>query len=64
MEKKECMECLTDLVDVGTKHLFLDRPFFLKGIVLEITDQYLKLKLSDGYKIIPLEDIIEIRRLK
>lgn len=64
MERQECLEFLNEYVDVGTPHMFLDRPFFIKGIVLEITEQYLKLKMSDGYKMLPLENIIEIRRLK
>ena len=62
MNRNDCEEFLNETVTVAVPHIILDRPFFITGLLKEVTDRYLKLKISDGYKHIQIDEIIEIRR--
>jgi len=62
MNRNDCEEFLNEFVTVAVPHIILDRPFFITGILKEVTDRYLKLKIKDGYKQIFIDDILEIRR--
>lgn len=62
MNRDDCREFLNETVTIAVPHIILDRPFFITGLLKEVTDRYLKLKISDGYKHILIDEIIEIRR--
>lgn len=63
----ECSEFLNKHIGVGIPDFKGNGVFFYYGTLLEVTDQYVKLKMDVGYKQINLDEIIEIknaRRLK
>ena len=62
MNRNDCEEFLNETVTVAIPHIILDRPFFVTGLVKEVTDGYIKLQVKDGYKHIQIDEIIEIRR--
>lgn len=60
--KNECLEFLNEFVSVGIPHATEPRNFFYSGVLLEVTDYYIKLKTRNGYKEIPYNELKEIRR--
>ena len=55
-------EFLNKKVDVGIPHLYKEgKLFFLTGFVFDVKDGALFLKIKDGFRKIPFDDIIEIR---
>ena len=64
MNDEECKEFLLKTVAIGVPHKTETRPFFHYGKLLEVTQQYAKVRTANGYKIVPLEDIVEIYELK
>ena len=61
-DRNDCLEFLHKLIDVGVPNFQNhDHLFFYTGIETEVTEDEIKLKLSDGLKIIPIEKIVEIR---
>ena len=62
IEKNELIEFLNCLVDIGIQHYnCLDRPFYHTGYLREANDNFIKLKMETGYRMIPLDEILEIR---
>jgi len=61
IESKECNEFLDQRVGIGVTNFENGGIFYYYGILLEVTDQYVKIKMDIGYKQINLEDIIEIK---
>ena len=65
MDRKDFEVFLYQTCDIGVPHLVMPgRLFFLKGIVIEVDDEFLRLKLENGFKLIRLSEIREIRRLQ
>lgn len=65
LSKDICLTFLLKAVDVAVPNFIdTDRLFFHRGILTEVTDDDITLKFSDGFKIIPIEKIIEIRLTK
>ena len=65
MLRKDILPFNGEYIDVGTPHYGIDnRLFFQKGILEEILDDCIKLKFKNGIKIIPFNQILEIRRLR
>jgi len=64
MNRNEIEEFLNEYVTIAIPHLVLDRPFFHTGILTEVGDYYVTIKIKDGYKQICINDITEIRRLQ
>lgn len=62
--KKECLIFLHKYVSVGVPSFNLGRPFYLSGEVIEVTEDYLTVKMPNGYKQIYFEDLVEIRVAK
>ena len=53
---------LNKAVDVGIPHIFEQgKLFFIKGIVIDVRDDFLVLKITDGIRKIPFADVIEIK---
>jgi hypothetical protein len=49
------------LVNVGIPNFVRkDRLFFITGVVLSVDEKYITLKIKDGLRKIPFQDIIEI----
>jgi len=61
IESNECKEFLNKRVGVGVTNFENGGVFYYYGTLLEVADQYVKLKMSIGYKQINLEEIIEIK---
>lgn len=64
MDANECKEFLHKLVAIGVPHQTEMRPFYHYGNLLEVTNQYAKIRTVNGYKLVPLEDILEIYEQK
>lgn len=60
MDEKTCREFLHKIVAIGVPHQTEMRPFYFYGELLEVTDQYAKIKTMTGYRLISIDDIIEI----
>jgi len=60
MDRSECQEFLLKTVAIGVPHQTEIRPFYYYGKLLEVTKQDVKIKTTNGYKLILLDDIIEI----
>ena len=60
MKAEECREFLHTLVAIGVPHQTEARPFYYYGILLEVTEEYAKIRMENGYKAIPLDEILEI----
>lgn len=64
-EKNEFDEFFGEIVDIGTHDFNVpDRIFYYTGCIKEITGNYIKLKTATGYKIVELDQIVEIRLSK
>jgi len=61
IESDECNEFLNERVGVGVANFENGGIFYYYGILLEVTTQYVKIKMDIGYKQINLEEIIEIK---
>jgi len=62
IESSECKEFLFRRVGVGLPHLSdSTKIFYYYGTLLSVTTEYVKIKMRNGYKQIPLEEIIEIK---
>jgi hypothetical protein len=62
IERNECLEFLNKRVGIGVKHLTIpDRLFFYYGKLLKVNYDSVKIKIPEGYKLIFLSDIIEIK---
>lgn len=48
-------------VCIGVPHRYENRLFFLTGVVLTVKSNFLILRIKDGIKQIPFDDIVEIR---
>ena len=65
MEREDLLPYTGEFVDIGIPHYIIpDRLFYQKGILEEIFEDEIKLKLDNGVKIIPLNQIKEIRLLE
>jgi hypothetical protein len=64
MKEDECREFLHTLVAIGVPHQTEARPFYFYGLLLEVTEQYAKIRMENGYKVIPLDEILEIHETK
>ncbi len=64
LSREDLKEFLNEYVTIAIPHLVLDRPFFHTGILTEVDDYYITIKIKDGYKQISINDILEIRRLQ
>lgn len=61
-ERDEILEFLHKTIDIGIPRFEdNDRLFYYTGVLTEVTQEYIKLKLWDGIKQIPINDVIEIR---
>ncbi len=61
IEEKEIKKFLGPHVAVGVRNDFLsDKLFFYFGKIIEVDDHELKIKTSNGFKIIPLGQIKDI----
>lgn len=64
IESSECEEFLNQRVGVGVSNFLNGGIFFYYGYLMEVTEQYIKLRMDTGYKQINLDEIIEIKRAK
>ena len=64
IESKECREFLNQRVGIGVNNFLNGGVFYYYGELLEVTERYVKIRMSIGYKQIPLDEIIEIKRAK
>ena len=62
MNRNDCEEFLNEKITVAVPHIILDRPFFITGLVKEVTGEYIKLQVKNGYKHVSIDEILEIRR--
>ena len=65
MERKEIEQFLGDFVGVGVPHgIVPDKLFFYFGTLIDINNFEIKLELNHerGFKIIPINDILDIGR--
>jgi len=60
----ECKEFLNERVGIGTTNFRNGGLFYYYGQLLEVTDQYIKIRMSIGYKQINLDEIVEIKRAR
>jgi len=58
---KECNDLLGEYVGIGVKNFHTDGIFFYYGDLLEVNSDYLKIKMTIGYKQIELSEIVEIK---
>jgi len=61
IESSECKEFLNQRVGVGVTNFLNGGIFFYYGELLEVTNQYVKIKMDIGYKQINLVEIVEIK---
>jgi len=61
IESNECDEFLNQRVGIGVANFENGGIFFYYGQLLEVTNEYAKIKMDTGYKQIPLDEIIEIK---
>jgi hypothetical protein len=65
MEREDILPYDGGYVDIGIPHYVIpNRLFYQKGILEEILQDEIKLKMENGIKIIPFEEIKEIRLLE
>jgi hypothetical protein len=65
MERKDLLPYDGCFIDIGTPHYVIpNRLFYEKGILEEILETEIKLRLEKGVKIIPISQIKEIRLLE
>lgn len=65
MEREDIIPYAGCFVDIGIPHYVIaNRLFYQKGMLEEILQDEIKLRLSDGVKIIPFTQIKEIRLLE
>lgn len=61
MDKKEIEEFFGKYIAIGVPHDKIPgRLFFYYGFLKYVTDEELKMKMSNGFKIIPLEQVKDI----
>ena len=61
---RECKEFLNERVGVAISNFVNGGLFYYYGKLLEVTEQYVKLKMDIGYKQINIDEIQEIKRAK
>ena len=62
IERQEIEGFLNQYVSVGIPHLVYENQlFFHTGQLTELTDEYVKIQTKSGLKLIPLDQIREIR---
>ena len=59
--ESECSEFIGKRVAVGVTDFVQGGIFYYYGILLEVTDKYVKIRMDVGYKQIFLKEIIEIK---
>jgi len=64
IESNECSEFLNERVGVGVNNFLNGGLFYYYGQLLEVTEEYVKIRMSTGYKQIQLDEIIEIKRAR
>lgn len=64
IDRNECEEFLNQRVGIGVTNFLNGGVFFHYGHLLEVTDEYAKIRMDVGYKQIRLDEIIEIRTAK
>ena len=64
IDSNECMEFLNHRVGIGVTNFENGGIFYYYGQLLEVTDEYVKIKMDIGYKQIRLDEIIEIKRAR
>jgi len=57
----ECSEFIGKRVAVGVTDFIHGGTFYYYGSLIDVTDDYVKLKMSIGYKQVFLKEIIEIK---
>ena len=57
----ECSEFIGKRVAVGVTDFVQGGNFYYYGVLLEVTDEYVKIRMNIGYKQILLSEIIEIK---
>ena len=57
----ECSEFISERVAVGVVDFVHNGNFYYYGRLLEVTDEYVKIKMNVGYKQIFLKEIVEIK---
>lgn len=64
IESNECMEFLNQRVGIGVANFRNGGLFYYYGELLEVTNQYVKIKMDTGYKQVNLDEIIEIKKAR
>lgn len=61
LNKDEILLFLGELISVGVQHTVLpDRLFFYYGILIKVDENVLTLRTNDGFKIVPIEQVLDI----
>lgn len=61
IERNDCKEFLGERVGIGVANFITGGIFYYYGTLLEVTENFVKIKMKTGYKQINLADILEIK---